>query len=298
MRWRCASFVLLGTALLPAQNVLDVVDGETLYDGGHLVSLTYEIEREERLRTGGNRLADPNASHRVRSTGVLAWQYGLRHDVQIGIALPYNDVETESASGQQVAAGVGDVELLAKWRFHRWDSKGVAINSALIGTLSLPTGDDDAGQDGVEFQPEQQVGSGGVDPSIGVAITPEPGRWRFNAAVLYTFRTDTDGDGDRRGDSLFAELAIGNRFWLEPYPGPFMRLDLFTRWYDERRDTQDDVRLQTSGAQRLTAGFTWAFRPRPSLDLQLSAEVPLWRDVNGPQIDLDWTAQFSFGYRF
>ncbi len=212
--------------------------------------------------------------------------------------MPYVAVELESTSGQQAAAGIGDIELLGKWRVHRWDAPGVAINSALITMLSLPTGEDDQHAGGIELDPEQQIGTGGVDPAIGFAITPEPRRWRFNAAVLYRFRTDSDGDGDRRGDSLQAELAVGNRFWLEPYPGPFMRFDVFTRHYDDARDRQDGVELADSGGRRLTAGATWAFRPRPSIDLQVSGEVPVWRDANGTQLDDDWTLQLSLGYRF
>ncbi|MBL9077142.1 MAG: transporter [Planctomycetes bacterium] len=295
---RSALVLFAAAAVLPAQNVLDDLDGETLYDGGNLISVSHELDREEVLRRGSRREVDPAASHRFRSTTTLAWLHGLRNDLQLGIALPYADVETESATGQQVTAGVGDLELLAKWRFHRWDTRGASINSALLLHVSLPTGEDDAGASGLDFEPEQQVGSGGVDPSIGVAITPEPGRWRFNAAVLYTLHTDSDGDGDQRGDALFAELAVGNRFWLEPYPGPFMRLDLLLRWRDEQRDTLDHARLADTGGQQLTAGVTWAFRPRPAIDLQLGVEVPLWRDANGAQLDRDWTALTSMGYRF
>ena len=290
--------VLFATTLLRAQGVLDVVDGETLYEGGHLVSFGNELQREEAMRRGSARVADPMASHRFRWTSTLAWQYGLRHDLQVGIAVPYVDVERESAGGQQAAAGIGDVELLAKWRVKRWDGPSLAVNAALIALVSLPTGDDDHRRGALELEPDQQVGSGGIDPAIGFAITPEPGRWRFNAAVLYRFRTDTDGDGDRLGDSLFAELAVGNRFWLEPYPGPFLRLDLFARFHHDRRDRLDDVLLADSGGSRLDAGATLAFRPRPALDLQLTGEVPVWRDANGTQLDADWTCDFSLGYRF
>jgi hypothetical protein len=183
--------VFLLAAGLRAQAVLDVVDGETLYEGGHLVSFSSELVREEILRRGDARTADAAASHRYRSTSTLAWLYGLRHDLQVGIALPYVDDEREFAGGQQAAAGIGDVELLAKWRVHRWHAPGVAVNTSLIATLSLPTGDDDHRAGSQELEPEQQLGSGGIDPAIGFAITPEPGRWRFNAAVLYRFRTDT-----------------------------------------------------------------------------------------------------------
>ncbi|MEO6593427.1 MAG: transporter [Planctomycetota bacterium] len=297
---RSLAALVVVSPLLAQGRVLDVVDGETLYDGGFLLSISSELQRQEVLRTGRSRANDPMASHEFASISTLALLYGLRHDVQIGLALPYVDTERESIGGQQVAAGIGDLELMAKWRFHRWDAPGVAINSALIGSLSLPIGDDDARIGGSKLEPELQVGSGGVDPSLGIAITPEPGRWRFNAAVLYQWHTDTDHDGERRGNAFFAELAIGNRFWLEPYPGPFMRLDAFVHYYHEARDRSDDqplVRVD-SGGERIALGATWAFRPRPAVDLQLTGEIPVWRDVNGQQLDEDWAAQLSLGYRF
>jgi len=30
----------------------------------------------------------------------------------------------------------------------------------------------------------------------------------------------------------------------------------------------------------------------------VSGEVPVWRDVNGTQLDDDWSLQFAFGHRF
>lgn len=278
--------------------VLDVVDGETLYEGGHLLTVGTELEREERLRAGRDRAGDPTAANRFRLTTTLALQYGWRNDLQVGIAVPYVVDEGEALGGGTTAAGLGDVELLAKWRFHRWDAPRVAINTALVTSLSLPTGDDDRTEGAFELEPEQQPGSGGLDPAIGLAVTPEPGRWRFNAAVLHQLRTDTDGDGDRLGSAWFAELAVGNRFWLEPYPGPFMRLDVFVHWYDEARDRAGGRRLADTGGERLAVGANWAFRPRPSLDFQLAGEVPVWRDANGVQLDEDWSVQFTFGHRF
>jgi len=204
-----------GLAAARAQGVvLDVVDGETLYEGGRLLSFGVDLDREEVLRSAGDRVVDADARHRWRVTSTAALQYGWRNNLQFGVALPYVVDEAASRSAEASASGVGDVELLAKWRFHRWDARGVSINTALITSLSLPTGDDDQRSRGIELEPEAQPGSGGLDPAIGIATTPEPGRWRFNAAVLWQGRTDSDGDGDRQGSSWFAELSIGNRFWL------------------------------------------------------------------------------------
>jgi hypothetical protein len=302
-RW--LALVPVAAGVLPAQNqVLDVVDGETLYRGGWLVSTSIDIDREESLWAGNRRVDDPDAQHRTRVTTTTGVQYGLRHDLQIGFAVPYVNDDYVSNDGDSRTEGLGDVELLAKWRFHRWDAPRVAINTALITSLSLPTGANDESARGVELSPERQPGSGGLDPAIGVAITPEPGRWRFNAAILRQLRNDTDDDGDRLGSSWFAEVAVGNRFWLEPYPGPFMRLDVFGHWYDEARDRQDGAVLAGTGTERLAVGGTWAFRPRPSLDFQLTGECVVWRDANGDltpgngQLDDSWSLQFAIGYRF
>ncbi|MBL8756232.1 MAG: transporter, partial [Planctomycetes bacterium] len=231
-------------------------------------------------------------------TSTVAWQYGVRNDLQLGVALPHVVDEAEAAGVDATASGIGDLELLAKWRCHRWDAPRVSINSSLIAAVTLPTGDDDRVEHGLELDPEHQPGSGSVDPAFGAAITPEPGRWRFNAAILHQLRTDLDDDGDRPGSAWFGELAVGNRFWLEPYPGPFMRLDVFVHWYDEARDRADGQSIADSGGERIAVGATWAFRPRPSLDFQVSGEVPVWRDANGTQLDDDWSVQFAFGHRF
>ena len=67
-----SAFAIFFAASLTAQRVLDVVDGETLYEGGHLVSWSTELEREESLFRGDARIGDPLASHRYRVTSTAA----------------------------------------------------------------------------------------------------------------------------------------------------------------------------------------------------------------------------------
>lgn len=296
------SLGFIGTS--SAQGVLDVLDGETLYEGGSLVTLGFEMERGETLRAGRDRIDDPADTSESTLRTTFAWQYGLRHDLQLGIAVPFVRHARDSDIEELVGSGLGDVELLAKWRVFRWDAPGKALNVALLGQLSLPTGEDDAESGGLRHEPELQAGSGGLDPALGLGVTHEPGRWRFNAAALHRWRTDSDGDGFALGDEFVAELAVGNRFWLEPYPGPFMRADLVFRWYHEARsETQPialplDSPLRDSGGDRATLGLNWAFRPRPALDLQLGLEVPIWQDVHGTQVGEDWALDLSLGFRF
>lgn len=282
---------------LPGQGILDLLDGETLYQGGFLATLGHEVRRGDTLRRGTGRAPDPQASHELFTSTTLALQYGLRRDLQIGVALPWVARERDGIGVRADTDGLGDCELLAKWRFARWDAPGKAWNFALLGELSVPTGEDDVRESGVRLEPELQPGSGGFDPALGIATTYEPGRWRFNAAARYRWRTDSDDDETRLGDDLVAELAAGNRFWLEPYPGPFMRADFVLRWYHE-----DDARFAgsaiQSGSERATVGFNLAFRPQPALDLQVGIEIPYWQRVSGTQLGEDGALDLTFGYRF
>ena len=92
--------------------------------------------------------------------------------------------------------------------------------------------------------------------------------------------------------------AAGNRFWLEPYPGPFMRADVALRWRHEAADHQGGSSVPNTGGRLLTAAINWAFRPRPTVVLQLSVELPLFEDVRGIQLKHQVAAFAAFGLRF
>lgn len=295
---RAASALLFVGPALAQGAMLDVLDGETLYDDGFLFTFGREIQRRDTLLAGSHRVDDPTSLREQEQVTTAALQWGLRHDVQVGIAASFVETERRSTGQDLDAESLGDVEVMAKWRFLRLDGRGFATNFALLSSVSLPTGDDDAKSAGAELPPDLQPGSGGVDPSLGAAVTHEPGRWRFNAALSHQWRNDTDGDDDVTGDEFVAEVAVGNRFWLEPYPGPFMRLDAVARSYHFDRDTQDGAVQQGTGGERVTLGLNWAFRPRPSLDFQVYFEIPVAQHVNETQLGTDWQIDVTFGYRF
>ncbi len=293
-----ACILCLSSPALAQGALLDVLDGETLYDGGFLFTLGTEVQRRDTLLAGSHRVDDLQSLREQEQATTAALQWGLRHDLQIGVAASYVETEQRSTGQPLDAEGFGDVELLAKWRWLRLDGRGFATNFALLSSVSVPTGEDDATTAGNELPPDLQPGSGGIDPSLGTAVTHEPGRWRFNAACSYQWRNDSDNDGDVTGDEFTAEAAIGNRFWLEPYPGPFMRLDLVARFYHFGRDEQDGALQDSTGSERVTMGLNYAFRPRPSLDVQVYFEMPIAQHVNGTQLGADWQFDVTFGYRF
>lgn len=277
---------------------LDVLDGETLYEQGWLFTTGFEYERREGLRRGTRRVSDPLDRRLEEHTLALGAHYGLRYDLQLSAVVPYISrtltLDDPAGPDRYSEDGLGDAAFIVKWRYLRLDDVGTATNFAVLAGLEAPTGDVD-----VPSSPlgrDLQAGSGSWDASIGTAVTHEPGRWRFNAAALY----QRNGQGARdvkEGDGFFGELAVGNRFWLEPYPGPFMRFDALLRYRHGWRSTQDGDILHDSGGELLTAGATLAFRPRPTMDIQFFVEFPVYQSLQGLQLEEDLSVFFAFGIR-
>jgi hypothetical protein len=292
--------MLIPLLLLAQEGALDVLDGETLYEDGWLFTLGCERVEKRGLLDGHDHVSDPLDRRQIDEAAVLSAHYGLRHDLQLSLIAPWvrRALELDDPAGPDrfASSGFGDLTLAAKWRIQRWDGPGFATNLAILGGLELPTGSDDARDHGARLAPDLQPGSGSWDPFLGAGITHEPGRWRFNAFGLYK-RQGMGGHDFKHGDQAFFELAAGNRFWLEPYPGPFMRLDAVLRCRHEWKDVDGGNAVGGSGGDQLTAGVNWAFRPRPTLDLQVSVEVPVYESVEGTQLAEDWSLFIAIGVR-
>lgn len=296
-----ASFMVLLSAPAWAQEgALDVLDGETLYEDGWLVAAGVEYRTRRGLLDGSDRVGDPLHLEERHHAAVASAHYGLRHNLQVGTIVPYVHrvltLDNPGGPDRLSSNGLGDVPLYVKWRYYRWDDVGVATNFAVLGGLELPTGKDDVVDKGVFLPPEMQPGSASWDPFLGAAVTHEPGRWRLNAMALYK-RVGEGTHDTKQGDQFFAEAAVGNRFWLEPYPGPFMRADLLLRYRHEWADRLSGRAIPNTGGDLLTVGVNWAFRPRPTLDLQVSVEVPLFEDVRGVQPRNQAAFFLAFGVR-
>jgi hypothetical protein len=294
---------LLGLWAIPAfaqEGALDVLDGETLYEDGWLFTAGYEFRLRRGLLDGTTRVGDPFQQVEETHAAVLSAHYGLLHTLQLGMIVPYVSrvltVDDPVGPERLESGGLGDVTLYGKWRYYRWDSVGIATNFSVLGGLELPTGKDDVVDRGVFLPADMQPGSASWDPFLGTAVTHEPGRWRFNAMALYK-RVGEGTHEYKQGDQFFAELAAGNRFWLEPYPGPFMRADVMLRYRHEWADRQTGLAVANTGGDLFTVGVNWAFRPRPTVDIQVSVEIPLVEDVRGVQLRNQVAVFFGFGLR-
>ncbi|HYF00844.1 MAG TPA: transporter [Planctomycetota bacterium] len=172
-------------AVLVQEGALDVLDGETLYEDGWLFTMGYERVEKRTLREGTRRRSDPLDRRQVDQAVVASAHYGLRHDLQLSLIVPWVRRELSLDGDDAAADGPGDVTAAAKYRYLRLDGPGWATNFAVLGGLELPTGSDDERDGGARLPADLQPGSGSWDPFLGTGLTHEPGRWRFNAFAFY-----------------------------------------------------------------------------------------------------------------
>jgi hypothetical protein len=155
----------------------------------------------------------------------LLYAYGVTDDLTLSLRLPFvrrTDIrEGHQHHGEPAevlhladSAGVGDLSLLAQYRFLK--DRGTGTELALLAGLKLPTGDtsvDNALTSGGHigrFEAEFQPGSGAWEGSVGVALTKRFGAWSFDTNVLYAFATEGTQETDL-GDRFQYNAALSYR---------------------------------------------------------------------------------------
>jgi len=163
---------------LPAfaqEGALDVLDGETLYLDGWLVTAAYEFRIRKGLLDGSDPVGDPLHQREFTQIPIVSAHYGAWNTLQVGTIIPYVQrvLEMDNPGGPDTlrANGVGDVRLYGKWRYYRWHDVGKAMNFALLGGLELPTGKDDLMDKGIFLPADLQPGSASWGPFLETAVT-------------------------------------------------------------------------------------------------------------------------------
>ncbi len=144
----------------------------------------------------------------------LGAAYGISHHLTVSAELPYvrRDHLREGAAGGVErlgsVAGIGDMNLLAKYRLTEGDGPGVA----LIGGIKLPTGSTHRrSRDGERLETEHQPGTGSWDPIVGASASLPLGVVQLTASALYQL-SGKGAQATRLGDRLQGGVALSHRF--------------------------------------------------------------------------------------
>jgi hypothetical protein len=207
------------------------VFGPDTLDGGHWAGglrLTYtkpEQRSDAELEAlAGQHIHAHNTDYNLNTSASVA--YGISHHLTISAELPYvrrdrlREGEHSHAGGTAVneveqlgsVAGVGDLNLLAKYRL----TEGQDVGFAVIGGIKMPTGSTHKrSPDGERLETEHQPGSGSWDPILGASASAKLGGVQLTGSALYQISTE-GAQQTRLGNRFQGGIALSHRFGEAP----------------------------------------------------------------------------------
>lgn len=210
--------------------------------------------------------------------------------------------------------GLGDIKVSALVGIYDRNIDGTSHRAHLNIGLSLPTGsitETDqiltpmGGRPTVRLPYSMQLGSGTYDLLPGITYSGHRGRMGWGAQARGVIRLDTNDEGYSLGD----EYAV--TAWASYQPTPAWsfsgRIEGKTLGRIDGQDPLIVGPVQTADPDNyggetvmLFAGLNYAAQ-RGALRgyrFALEAGLPIYRDLNGPQLETDWTITAGWQYAF
>jgi hypothetical protein len=218
------------------------------------------------------------------------------------------------------SGGLADTMLMGKYRLYTDDPLIPSKQYSLLFALSLPTGSIDQNNDEHPLAMRQnellpygmQIGSGTYDPTIGLLYQASSSPWWWGVNASYTARL-YDNDRDYR---------LGNEARLDGYamyqfsPDWLVQGQLNAKHQGKISGEMDEYTSGASGhavqgdpsspamtplwdtsnygGKQLftTLGLQW--QPAPLHIVDFNVSVPLYRDLNGPQLEEDYRVMLTW----
>ena len=322
----------MGASAFGSGGGISVFGPDTL-DGGHWAAgfrLTYtRPEQRSDVELAGlaaRHIHAHNTDYNLNAS--LGVAYGVSHHLTVSAELPYvrredlregtHDHDGEAAmNGVErlgTVAGIGDINLLAKYRLTESEGTGLA----LIGGIKLPTGSTDRrSPDGERLETEHQPGSGSWDPILGASASTRIGEIQVTASGLYQISTQ-GAQETRLGNRFQGGIALSHRFGPaahalapshnhhhgdeldEQHEHPVSSWDAFVElggeW--EGRQKIDGEVEEASGGK-----WTWVapglrFNAASGWSVAAAVAVPVWQDIRASHPDNRYRLTLSLGRSF
>ncbi len=211
------------------------------------------------------------------------------------------------------SSGFGDTQVLGKYRLYSNDSFAPTRQISLLAGLSLPSGsitkefsnNPVGGQNGTILPYRMQLGSGTVDPIIGLTYQGSKDPWWYGLNAIYEGHWYDNDQGYHQGQEFRADLyamrQVHSKIVLESqlnfkYEGTYS-----DQPYNQRVLGQGHFRGNPAngflsplndpnnyGGEKLSATFGAQFQPFPLQVLELQATLPIYQNLNGPQLQDDF----------
>lgn len=295
---------------------------------GPLRNGTTDLTEDAVLSSGGF-MAVPSAMQMYMTMFSGAYSFTENFALMAMTSYKLNRMQMEFSSGMKAATGesgftmesdgMGDFKLLGKYRLFSDDHLAPTKTFSILFGTSLPTGRIDkklknhpvSAQNGTLLPYKMQLGSGTVDPIAGLAYQGSRDPFWYGATALYTARLYDNHEGYRQGDE--ARLDVYGMYQF--HPQSVVHLQLNGSWEDSYSDEADSGKelghghmgfnpanpfvsplynpANTGGTKlKVTAGIQW--QPFPMNVIELNGTVPVYQDLNGPQLEDDFQIMLSW----
>lgn len=216
--------------------------------------------------------------------------------------------------------GVGDTMLMAKYRLFADDPLIPTSQVSLLLGLSLPTGSIDEKNKNHPLDSRQnellpygmQLGTGTFDPSLGLLYQGSSTPWWWGVDTTYTARFYDNKRDYHLGD----ELRIDGYAMYQFAPDWLAQIQLNGHWQGDISGEMDEFAdgrsghvlpgnsnspaatplwdTENYGGRQVfaTAGLQW--QPAPLHIIDLTVGLPLYQDLNGPQLETDYRVMLTW----
>ncbi|HGY92002.1 MAG TPA: transporter [Planctomycetes bacterium] len=290
---------------LTKDDTIFTISARTVDFNGQALVPRVTLVRASNLFDGNDDGGDPLDRELTVVASTVQGVIGINEDLTLSLTVPYlvKSLKTRIA-GQRTSLnsdGFGDIPLIAKWRFFKAPELGGTTEVALLGGVKLPTGRFHERDVGMRLPRPLQPGSGSVDGLLGVAFTRlwDGGRWLINADTV--FQLNTEAEDYRFGNRLRFDVGAQYRIHPERYESyDQTTVNLLLEFNGEYgwKDELNGHDLDATGGLQLFVSPGVQVIVSEDLLFEVGVQIPVYRDLNGPQLGVDFRATAGLRWRF
>jgi hypothetical protein len=201
-------------------------------------------------------------------------------------------------------SGIGDLGLTALYTFY--SAPELRHRLLLNASVNIPTGSIDEMMDDMRMEYPMQLGSGSYEIAPGITYLGQTRNWGDGAEFIPQIRLNNNSNGYRLGNQYHAKAWVARRLtdWLSASTKIEGDLTEKIHGVDAELDPMDeptkDVNAQGGKQVGLSLGLN-LFAPNGALAghrLSIEGTVPVYRNLNGPQLETDWQLRIGWQWIF
>lgn len=233
------------------------------------------------LQDGKEITDDMDRAVTVRITPVAIPYNFLSDRFQLGLVVPFVNIDLDSRSQNVSSSGIGDMNIFIKYLLYQHDRKLETFRVAAKATIKLPTGDENK---------SPALGTGSTDYAFSTVAG-----WIKNRVGLYLegiYNRNTSHGQTDFGNGIAYNLAFGYRLLpavYETYPSPQLNGFLEINGATAERTKLNGQEIEDSGGTTVFLSPGLQFVGGRRWLIEASFQYPLSNEPNGIQLVTDWT---------